>query len=108
MPPDSKPQVGRHSISRPPNCAGTAGPAPRSRDCSTAQAPPAEQATHHHKGNRKGGDKMDVPGQVVQVIFAKSGDQPELDMNGQSGGVGDQQELQVHQHPDRVGRAEQP
>jgi hypothetical protein len=51
---------------------------------------------------------MDVPGQVVQVIFAKSGDQPELDMNGQSGGVGDQQELQVHQHPDRVGRAEQP
>jgi len=63
---------------------------PLSRPWWSAQAPQPDQATHHHKGDRQGGDAADMPGQAAQVVVVQVGDQPQPGMNGQGGGAGQQ------------------
>jgi hypothetical protein len=74
----------------------------------SAQAAQPDQTTHHHKGDRQGGDAADVPGQAAEIVVCEVGNQPQPGMNGQSGGAGQKKELHAHEHPDRVGRVEQP
>jgi hypothetical protein len=49
-----------------------------------------------------------VPGQAAQVVVGEVGDQPQPGLNGQGRGAGEQEQLHAHQHPDRVGRIQQP
>ena len=66
---------------------------------SSAQPAQSDQATHHHKRNRQGGDAADVPGQATQVVVSEVGNEPQPGVKCQGGGAGEQQQLDAHQHP---------
>lgn len=72
------------------------------------QAPQADQRSHHHKGDRQGGDAADVPGQASQALVGQGGDQPQAGMEGKGNRAQQQRSFHPHQDPDRMPRFEQP